>query len=293
MSDYLIKGITKDGFLKVSAMQSRDLVEKMRNIHKTLPLATAALGRALTAAGMMGADLKGENASLTLQIRGDGQLGAITAVSDSRGNVRGYLQNPALDLSLRVDGKLAVGEGVGKNGLLTVIKDIGSGEPFSGKVELLSGEIAEDIAAYFAASEQVPAVCALGVTVGTDQSVLCAGGYIIQVMPGTPDGLVDILEARVREAPNISAQLIGGMDIEEAVFDLLHGFGLEVLERREVGYECKCSRKKVESALLSMGQDELSRLIEEEGRAEVTCQFCDSRHQFDKGQLEGLLSKIK
>ena len=280
--------MTGDGFVRIAAVQTTNMVERMRQIHKTLPLATAALGRTLTAASMMGSELKDANGSVTLQIRGNGPLGAITAVSDSRGYVRGYLQNPAANLPLRADGHLDVGGGVGREGILTVIKDIGEGEPFSGKIELYSGEIAEDIAAYYLLSEQIPTVCALGVLVDRDQTVRCAGGYLLQLLPGAPEGLIDLLEYRVADVGSVTACLDKGMDMRQVAQELLYGMDLKLMEEQPVGYECKCSRNKVASALVSLGRDELDRLIREEEKIDVTCQFCDKIYTFTRKDLETL-----
>jgi len=288
MSDHLIRGITADGWLRVSAVESTGICERMRNIHKTLPLATAALGRTLTAASMMGEQLKDEQGSLTIQIRGGGPLGAITAVSDCNGNVRGYLQNPAVELPLKPNGKLDVSGGVGTDGLLTVIKDIGAREPFSGKVELYSGEIAEDIAAYYALSEQLPSVCALGVLVDTDQSVKCAGGYLIQVLPGCPDGLVDILEYRVQEAGSVTSHLAAGESIDDLVQQIFDGMGLRILTSQEVGYVCQCSQERVERALISMPQSDREELAAKGENIQVTCQFCDKVYSFSPEEILAL-----
>ena len=286
--DFLVRGMTGDGFVRIAAVQTTNMVERMRQIHKTLPLATAALGRTLTAASMMGSELKDANGSVTLQIRGNGPLGAITAVSDSRGYVRGYLQNPAANLPLRADGHLDVGGGVGREGILTVIKDIGEGEPFSGKIELYSGEIAEDIAAYYLLSEQIPTVCALGVLVDRDQTVRCAGGYLLQLLPGAPEGLIDLLEYRVADVGSVTACLDKGMDMRQVAQELLYGMDLRLMEEQPVGYECKCSRNKVASALVSLGRDELDRLVREEEKIDVTCQFCDKIYTFTRKDLETL-----
>ena len=286
--DFLVRGMTGDGFVRIAAVQTTNMVERMRQIHKTLPLATAALGRTLTAASMMGSELKDANGSVTLQIRGNGPLGAITAVSDSRGYVRGYLQNPAANLPLRADGHLDVGGGVGREGILTVIKDIGEGEPFSGKIEPYSGEIAEDIAAYYLLSEQIPTVCALGVLVDRDQTVRCAGGYLLQLLPGAPEGLIDLLEYRVADVGSVTACLDKGMDMRQVAQELLYGMDLRLMEEQPVGYECKCSRSKVASALVSLGRDELDRLIREEEKIDVTCQFCDKIYTFTRKDLETL-----
>ena len=269
MKDFIVRGMTKDGFVKITAVQTTETVERARQIHKTLPLATAALGRTLSAVSMMGNDLKYENGSVTLQIRGDGPLGGITAVSDNRGNVRGYLQNPAAILPLKADGHLDVGGGVGREGILTVIKDIGE-------------------RAYYAISEQIPTVCALGVLVGKDQSVTCAGGYLLQLMPGAPEGLVDLLEYRIRESGSVTGTLSRGRNIRQLVEELLEGMGLMLMEEHPVCYECKCSRRKVESALISMGREELDRLIREEEQISVTCQFCDQVYTFSRKDLEDL-----
>lgn len=292
MNDFLVRGMTADGFVKITAVQTTQLVERARQIHKTLPLATAALGRTLTAVSMMGNELKYDKGSVTLQIRGDGPLGTITTVSDSEGNVRGYLQNPSANLPLKANGHLDVGNGVGE-GLLTVIKDIGEREPFTGRIELQSGEIAEDVAAYYVLSEQIPTVCALGVLVDRDQSVKCAGGYLLQLLPGAPAGLVDLLEYRVQDVGSVTSNLEKGLNMRQVVEELLYGMGLQLMEEHPVSYACKCSRQKVESALISMGREELQKLIEEEGKAAVTCQFCDAVYDFKRADLEDLLKAQK
>lgn len=293
MKDFLVRGMTTDGFVKITAVQTTQMVERARQIQKTLPLATAALGRALTAVSMMGNELKYDKGSVTLQFRGDGPLGAITTVSDSNGNARGYLQNPAAVLPLRADGHLDVGGGVGRDGIISVIKDIGEREPFTGRIQLRSGEIAEDVAAYYVLSEQIPTVCALGVLVDRDQSVKCAGGYLLQLMPGAPAGLVDLLEYRVQDVGSVTANLEKGLDMRQVVEELLYGMGLQLMEEHPVAYECKCSRRKVESALISMGRAELEKLIAEEEQISVSCQFCDEIYTFERKELEELLQNQK
>lgn len=291
--DILVRGMTSDGLIKAAAVETTELTERMRQIHKTLPVATAALGRTLAAASMMGDELKNERGSITLQIRGSGPIGAITAVSDSEGNVRGYVQNPAVDLPLRSDGKLDVGGAVGpEGGILTVIKDIGVGEPFAGKVELLGGEIAEDIAVYYAESEQIPTVCALGVLVDTDQSVKKAGGYIIQLMPGADDEIAAELESRVREAGSVTRMLTEGLSPEEILRKIL-GNKLVVMASHPVEYKCKCSRQRVESAIYSMGKKDLEELAASEEKIEVTCQFCDAVYSFDTEDIKNIISRKK
>ena len=289
--DFLVRGMTGEGFVRIAADQTTNMVERMRQIHKTLPLATAALGRTLTAASMMGSELKDANGSVTLQIRGNGPLGAITAVSDSRGYVRGYLQNPAANLPLRADGHLDVGGGVGREGILTVIKDIGEGEPFSGKIELYSGEIAEDIAAYFVESEQIPTACGLGVLVDRDRSVLRAGGYLIQLLPGAPEGIIDRLEKGIMAAGPVTNLLMENDDPESLLRRVMKDFELEILETVPVEYRCYCSRERMAAALVSLGRKQLTELAEDPNGIELTCQFCDSRQRFTPEEIRELLEK--
>lgn len=291
MQDYLIRGITKIDGVQFCAVQCTQTVERARQIHSMLPLATAALGRTLAACSMMGNMLKSDDGSVTLQLRGNGPLGAITAVADCRGNVRGYLQNPAVDLPLKANGKLDVSGGVGEDGVLTVIKDSGAGEPFSGKVSLRSGEIAEDIAGYYAESEQIPTVCALGVLVGRDGSVSAAGGYIIQLMGGATEETICKLENVFASVRSVTAQMTDGASIEQIISNVLSDFEVEVLDKKEISYECKCSQKKVESALVSMGKKELQSLIAKGDDVNVTCQFCDNIYTFTKAQMQTLLNK--
>ena len=241
------------------------------------------------AASMMGDMLKEDNGSLTLRVRGGGPLGALTAVSDSQGNVRGYVQNPAVDVPRKAHAKLDVGAAVGSAGELTVIKDMGMKEPYVGSVQLVGGEIAEDIAAYYVESEQVPTACALGVLIAPDQTVQTAGGYLIQLLPGADDGVISALERGIARVGAVSAALSKGTGILDVVRDVLSEFEIEVLERREVAYKCYCSRERVSRALISMGEAELRGLIEEQGGAELTCQFCDKVYRYSKEELETLL----
>ena len=291
--DCIVRAMSEDGNVKVSIITARDTVERARQIHKTLPVGTAALGRTLCAASMMGDLLKEEKGSLTIQIKGGGPLGTITAVADHSGNVKGYLQNPAVDLPLKENGKLDVGKAVGQDGILTVIKDIGLKQPFIGQVELLSGEIADDIAVYFTESEQIGTACALGVLVDRDQKVKEAGGYILQAMPGADDSVVSQLEKAVLSAGPMTAMLDRGMTPEEILVRLLGAIGYHILSCKGVGYVCDCSKERVERALLSMGRTELSALTEEQEHAEVTCQFCDKVYSFTKDDLGKLLKSAK
>ena len=291
--DQLVRAITKDGFVKAAAVTTRELTERARNIHKTLPVGTAALGRTLAAASMMGNALKAEGASLTLQIKGGGPLGTVLAVSDTEGNVRGYVQNPHVDLPLRADGKLDVGAAVGTDGALTVIKDLDMKEPYIGSVQLLGGEIAEDLAAYFVESEQIPTACALGVLVDRDQSVRAAGGYIIQLLPGADEDTIARVEGGVLAAGPVTALLERNPSPEALLRAVLSDFEVELLETVPVSYKCYCTRDRVERALISMGVDELQSLLEEQGGCELMCQFCDRVYRFSREDLEALLAEMR
>ncbi len=292
MTNEIVRAITGDGLVKAAAITGRDIVERARNIHKLLPTATAALGRTLMGASLMGDMLKEEEGALTLQIKGGGPLGTILAVSDHQGNVRGYVQNPQVELMELRPGKLDVGRAVGTEGTLTVIKDIGLKEPYVGSIGLFSGEIADDLAMYFVESEQIPTACALGVLVGLDQSVTAAGGYIIQLLPGASEDMITRIEAGVHAMGSVSSALAGGLDGEGLLRAVLKDFDLEILEKHPVEYRCYCSRERVSRALISMGRKDLTDLIAEQGRAELTCQFCDTVYQFSKEELEQLLAEM-
>ena len=292
MSDILLRALARNAGIQITAAVTTELVERARQIHKTLPVATAALGRTLTATAMMGSQLKVDDGSITVQFKGNGPLGAIVCVGDSDGYVRGYLQNPACDLPLRADGKLAVGAGVGR-GYLMVIKDIGLKEPVTGTVALVNGEIAEDLTRHFAESEQIPSACALGVLVDTDQSVKCAGGYLVQLMPGIQDADIDRLEANLAKAESMTSMLDHGMTLEEIVQTVLDGFEVEFLQSDAIGYRCACTRDKVTRALISMGREELSQMAGEQEVSEVTCQFCDKVYAFTGDELREILRQAE
>lgn len=290
--DQIIRMIARDAPIKAMAIQGRDLVERARTIHQTLPVATAALGRTLLAASMMGQQLKEEDGSVTLRVSGGGPLGNILAVSDSGGNVRGYVQNGLVELPLKGPAKLDVGRAVGTQGSLTVIKDLCLKEPYVGTVPLVSGEIAEDVTAYFAESEQIPTACALGVLVDTDLSVAAAGGYLIQLLPGADDAVIDRVEAGIQRVGTVTQHLNQGMTAEELLRQVLSDFDLELLETVPVEYRCYCSRERMKNALRSMGKKELLDLVAEQGRAELTCQFCDAVHVFETEELEALAAEL-
>ena len=292
MADQIIRVLAKNAPVKASVITARDMVERARQIHRTLPVATAALGRTLMAASMMGNQLKEDNGSVTLRIKGDGPLGGITAVADSAGNARGYVVNPAVDLPLKGPAKLDVGSAVGRDGSLTVIKDLNLKEPYVGTVPLVSGEIAEDITSYFAESEQIPTACALGVLVDVDQSVLCAGGYLIQLLPGADDAAISAIDRGIAGGGRVPAPVRGGLEARGLVEQVLSEFELEELSAEPVEYRCYCSRDRVTRALISMGREELEAQISEQGRAELTCQFCDKVYHYTKEELEGLLASL-
>lgn len=289
--DQIVRVIAKDAPVKAMAISGAALVERARAIHGTWPVATAALGRLLMAASMMGAVMKEEKAAVTLRIKGGGPLGSITAVSDSMGNVRGYVQNPAVDVPDKAKGKLDVGAAVGADGELTVIRDLGLKEPYVGSIQLVGGEIAEDIAAYFVESEQIPTACALGVLIDTDQTVKAAGGYLIQLLPGATDEVITAVEQGVARLGAVSSRLDAGMSPLELLREGLSEFELEVLETSPVEYRCYCSEERVTRALISMGTDELASLIEEQGGAELTCQFCDKVYRFSADDLQRLIEE--
>ena len=289
--DEIVRVIAKDAPIKAMAIKGTELVERARQIHDAWPVATAALGRLLLAASMMGDMLKEEKGSVTLRVRGGGPLGTLTAVSDSEGNVRGYVQNPAVDVPRKAHAKLDVGAAVGSDGELTVNKDMGMKEPYVGSVQLVGGEIAEDIAAYYVESEQIPTACALGVLIAPDQSVQVAGGYLIQLMPGADEAVISAVERGIAQVGAVTAALDRGDDALELLRQVLSDFELEILETAPVEYRCYCSRERVSRALISMVRDELEKLIAEQHGAELTCQFCDRVYQFTEEELQSLLDE--
>ncbi len=289
MKDYLVRGMSMDGFVKVVAIRSTELVRRGAQIQKTTPNATAAFGRALTAASMMGNMQKVENGSMTLQIRGGGPIGTITVVSDPEGNVRGCVTEPHVPLVEKYPGKLDVGATVGKGGTITVIRDLQMKEPYVGSAQLVSGEIADDVTAYFAQSEQIPTACALGVLVDRDQSVKVAGGYLVQLLPGAPDDIIDRLEAGVQKAGAVTPMLEQGMTPEDILGQVCGDLGVVFLETTEISYKCYCSRERVEAALISLGRKELQEIADEGESFPVECQFCDTVYTFTPEDIRTLL----
>lgn len=292
MNDYLVRGMSMDGFVKMVAIRSTQTVRRAAQIHNTTPNASAALGRALTAASMMGNMQKVENGSMTLQVRGGGPIGTITCVSDSVGNVRGVVTQPNVPLVEKYPGKLDVGATVGTDGTLTVIRDLQMKEPYIGSVALVSGEIGDDVTAYFAESEQIPTACALGVLVDTDCSVKVAGGYLVQLLPGAPEEVIATLERGIKRAGAVTSMLENGLTPEDILGQVCGELGVTFLETTEIGYKCYCSRERVTPALISLGKKEL-REIAQEGKAfPVECQFCDNVYSFTPQDVEELLKKV-
>ena len=292
MSDYLVRGMTMDGFVKVVAIRSTEIVRRGAQVHGTSPNATAAFGRALTAASMMGNMQKVENGSMTLQIKGGGPIGTIVCVSDPTGNVRGYVYEPNVPFVEKYAGKLDVGATVGTEGTITVVRDLQMKEPYVGSVPLVSGEIGDDVTAYFAQSEQTPTACALGVLIDRDCSVKVAGGYLIQLLPGAPEETIDAVENGIRKAGAVTPMLEQGMTPEDILGQVLGDLGVVFMETTPVEYKCYCSRERVVDALISLGKKELSEIAEEGKAFPVECQFCDEIYTFTPDEIQKLIEKI-
>lgn len=286
--DYIVRATAADHQLRAFAVTSKDIVEKARAIHNTSPVATAAIGRLLTAASMMGSMMKGEKDVLTLQIECGGPIGGITVTADSNADVKGYVNNPNVILPPNAQGKLDVSGALGP-GFLNVIKDIGLREPYNGQTHLVSGEIAEDLTYYFATSEQVPSSVGLGVLMDKDNHVRQAGGFIIQVMPDTNDEVIDKLEARLSEVHSVTEMLDKGMTPEDILNYVLDGMDVEILETVPTQYKCNCSVERVSKAIASIGKKDLQEMIDDGEPVEVNCQFCGSHYKFDTEQLKALM----
>jgi len=289
----LIRCITSEGAVMVSAVDSTDIVAKAEQIHKTSAVITAALGRMLTAVSMMGNMLKGKDNSISMKIDGGGPSGAITVSADSTGNVRGYAQNSVVEIPLKPNGKLDVSGAVGTDGSLFVVKDLGMKEPYNGFVPIVSGEIAEDITSYYAVSEQIPTVCALGVLVDTDLTVKKAGGYILQLLPFTENEIIEKIEKNLARVKPVTQLLDQGMDIEDIVRDVLQGFDVEVIYEEQVEYKCKCSREKIQATLGGLGKGELEGMYSDLPQVDVKCHFCNTDYTFTKDDIKGILKKIE
>ena len=291
MKDYLVRGMTLDGLVKVVAIRSTETVREGARIQGTTPNATAAFGRALTAASMMGNMQKVENGSMTLQIKGDGPIGGIVCVSDPQGNVRGYVYNPNVPLVEKHPGKLDVGATVGA-GTLTVIRDLQMKEPYVGSIQLVSGEIGDDVTAYFAQSEQTPTACALGVLVDRDLSVKVAGGYLIQLLPGATEETITAVEEGIRRSGAVTTMLEQGMTPEDILGQVCGDLGVVFMETTEVSYKCYCDRDRVTAALISLGRKELTEIADEGKTFPVECQFCDHIYEFTPEDIREILKKV-
>lgn len=292
MSDYIIRAVTEDGSIRAFACQTKDTVNAAFEHHQTSPVATAALGRLLTASAMMGAMLKGENDVITLQLTGNGPIGRVVAVSDSSSRVKGYAANPLVDIPLNSAGKLDVGSAVGTDGFLTVITDIGLKEPYIGKIPLVSGEIGDDLTKYFAVSEQVPSAVGLGVLVDTDYTVKEAGGFIIQVMPEATEEDITLIEENLKNVTSVTALFEDGKTPEDILSLLLDGKEYHLTDKTDTCYRCDCTRERVEKALVAIGKDELADIIENDGKAELSCHFCSKKYNFTKEELETLYNEM-
>lgn len=284
----IISAMAKDGSAVCWAIDSTDIVCRAEQIHSTSATVTAALGRLLTAASLMGCNLKAEKASMTLRFKGDGPAGTVIAVSDCDGNVKGYVENPIVEIPLNERGKLDVAGAVGREGSLFVMKDLGEKEPYIGSTPIVSGEIAEDITNYFALSEQIPTVCALGVLVNTDLTVISAGGFIAQLMPYAPDETINMLEQNIKDIPPVTQMLGDGMTPAQIAFKVLDGFEPNVVSEFPVEYRCDCTRERVERALISLGREELGKMADEQPVTEADCHFCNKKYRFNPAELRAL-----
>ena len=290
--DKIIRCITSDGAVMASAIDASDIVFTAKKLHDLSRVSTAALGRLLCATSMMGNMLKQKDAFINLRVLGDGEMGAVVAVGDSRGNVRGYVENPQVKTEYYNNGKINVAKAVGKSGMLSVMRDYGTGDPYIGQVELVSGEIAEDITNYFAASEQIPTVCALGVLVDKeDGEVLLAGGLLIQLLPGAFEDTIEKLEKNIAKLEPVTTMLAKGMSILDICKTALDGFDVEVLDETPVNYVCGCSREKLERYFMTMSDDDIRSMADEKGEAEAVCQFCNKKYVFTKDDLEAIIKE--
>ncbi len=289
----IIRAISDMGGVVLSVIESTDIVKRMEEIHETSAVVTAALGRLLTASQLMASNLKHVDDSITLRIKADGPIGLMTVGCDGRGNCKGYVENNVVEIPLKAPGKLDVGSAVGKDGYLYVVKDIGLKEPYIGSVPLESGEIAEDITAYYAYSEQIPTVCALGVLVNPDLSVKRAGGYLLQLLPGATEEEITMLENNIRNVPSITAFFEQDKTVYDVVDTLLEGFNPNILDESEVHYHCDCNRDRVEKALISIGIKDLEMLRDEEEQIEMGCQYCDAKYYFTKKDLDKMIKSLK
>ncbi len=285
----LKRAIAADASVVVSVLDATDIVNEIEKIHKTSAVVTAGLGRLSIAASLMGYMLKGENDTITLRVDGGGPTGALIAVSNSKGNVKSYVSNPVVEIPLNKYGKLDVGTAVGKTGTLSVIKDLGLKEPYIGRIPLVSGEIAEDIASYYANSEQIPTVCGLGVLVNPDLSVNVAGGYLVQLLPFAGEEVISTIEKNIDGLPSVTAMMSSGLSVEDIAMKLLSGLEPNILDESKLKYFCDCTEERVKKAIMSVGNEELKSMAEEPGDTKVVCHFCNKEYSFDKNQILSLI----
>jgi len=290
MGDILLRCISNDGSIRLFCCTTTHIVEEARLIHNTYPVATAALGRMLTAGSMMGTMLKSEKDSITLQINGKGPIGSIIVVSDISGDVRGYVANPYVDLEPNAEGKLNVGGAVGTDGVFTVIKDLGLKEPYIGQVPIVNGEIGEDIASYFVYSEQTPTAVALGVKLAPNGTVDSAGGFIVQVMPFADEKTIDLLEKNVLDIKSVT-DIISANGIKGLLDKVMKNIEYTINEEKKIKYKCNCNKDRLEKALIAIGKDEIKEILEEQGQAEIVCHFCNKKYIFNKEELEDIFNK--
>ena len=289
MTDKIIRATAAQEYIRAFAVDSTEMAAEAREIHKTFPVVTAALGRLLSAGAMMGSMMKGDKDLITLTVKGDGPIGSITVTADSHGNVKGFAANPAVDIPLKRAGKLDVGGAVGK-GFLTVIMDLGLKEPYNGQVEIQTGEIGDDLAYYFTVSEQTPSVVGLGVMVDTDSSVKHAGGFILQVMPDAAEETIEALESKVAGAEPVTTMMDKGMSPEDILEYYLGDLGLKITEKLPVRYYCGCSKEKVAGALATISTDDLKEMINDGEEIEVKCYFCNSAYKFSVDELKEMIA---
>ena len=289
----MVRAISDMGGVVISAIDSTDIVKRMEEIHKTSAVVSAALGRMLTASQLMASTLKSASDTITLRIKADGPIGLITVACDGRGHCKGYVENNVVEIPLRRDGKLDVGSAVGRNGQLYVVKDIGMKEPYVGSIPLESGEIAEDITAYYAYSEQIPTVCALGVLVNPDLSIKCAGGYLLQLLPGATEEEISLVENNIKNIPSITNFFESGHDVYDIINTVMDGFNPSILDETDVKYQCDCSRERVKKALISIGIKDLEMLRDEEDQIEMGFQYCDAKYYFTKKDLDNIIKSLK
>lgn len=292
MKDYIVRATAANGQIRVFMANTKNMVETARSIHNTLPVATAALGRTMTAAAIMGLMLKGEKDILTIQLKGNGPLKGVVVTADSKANVKGYVYVPEVDIPLKPSGKLDVGGAIGE-GSLSILKDIGLKDPYIGQIPLISGEVADDLTYYFAKSEQTPSVVALGVLIDVDGTVKQAGGFIIQLMPDADEETLSALEVRIRNIPSVTQMLEAGNTPEDMLEIILGDMNLKIMENMPTQFYCNCTRERVEKALISVGINDLQEILDEDKKASIHCHFCNKEYEFNEAQLKDMIMALQ